>query len=186
MSQPSHEFQQPTKLHAMSTEAEGKALYEGARKDLVNALMKRKDIDKQLAALESQIYTFEGNYLTETTNSGGNIIQGFENYLKHPNAANRKKYEITDGDRIFSNSSSTYGKAINGDADRSADDAGAGSHVTVAVPAARQGSEARSIDSRRDRDSKQKKRPNNQRDDEGTPPLPGTTRKKRPRMASED
>ncbi|GAB1520882.1 chromatin modification-related protein eaf6 [Rhizoctonia solani] len=171
----------------MSTEAEGKALYEGARKDLVNALMKRKDIDKQLAALESQIYTFEGNYLTETTNSGGNIIQGFENYLKHPNAANRKKYEITDGDRIFSNSSSTYGKAIvNGDADRSADDAGAGSHVTVAVPAARQGSEARSIDSRRDRDSKQKKRPNNQRDDEGTPPLPGTTRKKRPRMASED
>ncbi|ELU42323.1 NuA4 domain-containing protein [Rhizoctonia solani AG-1 IA] len=112
MSQPSHEFQQPTKLHAMSTEAEGKALYEGARKDLVNALMKRKDIDKQLAALESQIYTFEGNYLTETTNSGGNIIQGFENYLKHPNAANRKKYEITDGDRIFSNSSSTYGKSM--------------------------------------------------------------------------
>ncbi|CAE6451965.1 unnamed protein product [Rhizoctonia solani] len=95
----------------MSTEAEGKALYESARKDLVNALMKRKEIDKQLATLESQIYTFEGNYLTETTNSGGNIIQGFENYLKHPNAANRKKYEITDGDRIFSNSSSTYGKA---------------------------------------------------------------------------
>ncbi|CCO33442.1 Chromatin modification-related protein EAF6 [Rhizoctonia solani AG-1 IB] len=163
----------------MSTEAEGKALYEGARKDLVNALMKRKEIDKQLAALESQIYTFEGNYLTETTNSGGNIIQGFESYLKHPNAANRKKYEITDGDRIFSN-------IVNGDADRSADDVGVGSHVTVAVPAARQGSEARSIDSRRDRDSKQKKRPNNQRDDEGTPPLAGTTRKKRPRMDTED
>ncbi|CAE6402699.1 unnamed protein product [Rhizoctonia solani] len=172
----------------MSTEAEGKALYESARKDLVNALMKRKEIDKQLAALESQIYTFEGNYLTETTNSGGNIIQGFENYLKHPNAANRKKYEITDGDRIFSNSSSTYGKSlvVNGDADRSADDAGAGSHVTVSLPAARQGSETRSIDSRRDRDSKLKKRPNNQRDEEGTPPLAGTTRKKRPRMASED
>ncbi|KAF8755031.1 hypothetical protein RHS01_05533 [Rhizoctonia solani] len=62
---------------------------------------------------------------------------------------------------------------------------GAGSHVTVAVPAARQGSEARSIDSRRD-GTLSKKRPNNQRDDEGTPPLPGTTRKKRPRMASED
>ncbi|KAG8752877.1 hypothetical protein FRC11_007921 [Ceratobasidium sp. 423] len=170
----------------MSTEAEGKALYESARKDLVNALVKRKEIDKQLAALESQIYTFEGNYLTETTNSGGNIIQGFENYLKHPNAANRKKYEITDGDRIFSNSSSTYGKAMNGDADRPADDVGAGSHVTVSLPAARQGSETRSIDSRRDRDSKQKKRPNNQRDDEGTPPLAGTTRKKRPRMTSED
>lgn len=62
------------------------------------------------ANLESQIFSFEGTYLTETTNSGGNIIQGFENYLKHPNAANRKKYEVTDSDRLFSNSSATYGK----------------------------------------------------------------------------
>lgn len=74
---------------------------------------------------------------------------------------------------------------VNGDADRSADDGGGATHV-ISLPAARQGSEARSIDSRRDRDAKQKKRPNNQRDDEGTPPLAGTTRKKRPRMASED
>ena len=34
----------------MSTEAEGKAQYESARKDLVNALMKRKEIDKQLVS----------------------------------------------------------------------------------------------------------------------------------------
>ncbi|KAF8606741.1 NuA4-domain-containing protein [Ceratobasidium sp. AG-I] len=170
----------------MSTEAEGKAAYEAARKDLTNGLAKRKEIDKQLAALESQIFNYEGTYLMETTNSGGNIIQGFENYLKHPNAANRKKYEVTDGDRLFSNSSATYGKSlgIHGDAERSNDDVVA-THVTVSLPAARQGSEARSIDMRRDRDQKQKKRPNNQRDDEGTPPL-NTVRKKRPRMASED
>ncbi|KAB5593102.1 Histone acetyltransferase [Ceratobasidium theobromae] len=172
----------------MSTEAEGKAAYETARKELSNSLLKRKDIEKQLAALESQIFNFEGSYLTETTNSGGNIIQGFENYLKHPNAANRKKYEITDGDRIFSNSSATFGKSlvVNGETDRSPEDAGAGAHVTVTLTAARQGSETRSIDSRRDRDAKQKKRPNNQRDEEGTPPLSNATRKKRPRMAEED
>ncbi|KAG8687451.1 hypothetical protein FRC09_013483 [Ceratobasidium sp. 395] len=170
----------------MSTEAEGKAAYEAARKDLANSLTKRKDIEKQLASLEAQIYNFESTYLTETTNSGGNIIQGFENYLKHPNAANRKKYEVTDGDRLFSNSSATYNKSlgIHGDGERDADEITAPSHVTVSLPAARQGSEARSIDLRRDRDQKQKKRTTNQHNEEGTPPL-GASRKKR-RMASED
>ncbi|KAG8735218.1 hypothetical protein FRC12_018173 [Ceratobasidium sp. 428] len=56
----------------MSTEAEGKAAYEAARKDLANSLTKRKDIEKQLASLEAQIYNFESTYLTETTNSGKN------------------------------------------------------------------------------------------------------------------
>ncbi|KAG9126540.1 hypothetical protein FRC07_003081 [Ceratobasidium sp. 392] len=170
----------------MSTEAEGKAAYEAARKDLTNALTKRKDIDKQLASLEAQIFNFESTYLTETTNSGGNIIQGFENYLKHPNSANRKKFEVTDSDRLFSNSSATYNKSlgIHGDGERDADETAATSHVTVSLPAARQGSEARSIDLRRDRDQKQKKRTTNQHNEEGTPPL-GNNRKKR-RMASED
>jgi hypothetical protein len=36
--------------YAMSTEAEGKAAYETARKDLTNSLTKRKDIDKQLVS----------------------------------------------------------------------------------------------------------------------------------------
>lgn len=40
-----------TQLYAMSTEAEGKAAYEAARKDLTNALTKRKEIDKQLVSL---------------------------------------------------------------------------------------------------------------------------------------
>ncbi|QRV77736.1 histone acetyltransferase subunit NuA4 [Ceratobasidium sp. AG-Ba] len=170
----------------MSTEAEGKAAYEAARKDLANALTKRKDIDKQLASLEAQIFSFESTYLTETINSGGNIIQGFENYLKHPNAANRKKYEVTDGDRLFSNSSATYNKSlgIHGDGERDADEVLTGSHVTVSLPAARQGSETRSIDMRRDRDPKLKKRTTNPQNEEGTPP-PGNVRKKR-RMASED
>jgi hypothetical protein len=39
--------------YAMSTEAEGKAAYEAARKDLTNSLTKRKDIDKQLVSFYS-------------------------------------------------------------------------------------------------------------------------------------
>jgi hypothetical protein len=73
---------------------------------------------------------------------------------------------------------------IHGDGERDADELAVTSHVTVSLPAARQGSEARSLDLRRDRDQKQKKRTNNQHNEEGTPPL-GNIRKKR-RMASED
>jgi hypothetical protein len=47
----------------MSTEAEGKALYEGARKDLVNALMKRKEIDKQLVSYYLLIYYISSFFL---------------------------------------------------------------------------------------------------------------------------
>ena len=48
--------------------------------------------------------------MTETAaHSGGNIIQGFEGYLKNQTAT-RKKYEVGEQDRIFSNSSLTYHK----------------------------------------------------------------------------
>lgn len=56
--------------------------------------------------LEQNLYAFESNYLTETSMSGGNIITGFDSYLK-TSAASKKRHEITDNDRIFSNSSYT-------------------------------------------------------------------------------
>jgi len=60
--------------------------------------------------MELQIYNLETAYLTETaSHSGGNIIQGFENYLKNQ-ASTRRKNEIQDHDRIFSNSSLTLQK----------------------------------------------------------------------------
>jgi len=92
--------------------SEARALYEVARKELVSALAKKRSADKALATLEAQLYAFEGSYLTETANSGGNIIQGFDSYLKGGSAAGRKKHEITDADRIFSNSSSTYTRSL--------------------------------------------------------------------------
>lgn len=57
-----------------------------------------------------QIYNLESQYLTETAaHSGGNIIQGFEGYLKNQTVT-RRKYEVSEQDRIFSNSSSTCQK----------------------------------------------------------------------------
>lgn len=62
------------------------------------------------ALLEVQIYNLETSYLTDTAAHGsGNIIHGFEGYLKNQ-PGGRKKYEISEQDRIFSVSSQTYKK----------------------------------------------------------------------------
>ncbi|KAF8635891.1 hypothetical protein AX15_000071 [Amanita polypyramis BW_CC] len=74
------------------------------------------------AQIEAQIYSLEASYLTETAmHSGGNIIQGFDGYLKNQAVA-KKKYEINDQDRVFSNSSSTCQKSLElvGEGDESA------------------------------------------------------------------
>lgn len=59
--------------------------------------------------LETQIYQAEGAYIAETAGTGGNIIQGFDNYLKS-NASNRKRVDVLEYDRVFSQSSVTYKK----------------------------------------------------------------------------
>ncbi|KAI1793261.1 NuA4-domain-containing protein [Ganoderma leucocontextum] len=92
--------------------AEDKVKYDAAKKELLQALAKKRALDKQLASLEVQIYNLETTYLTDTAaHSGGNIIHGFEGYLKNQ-PSGRKKYEIGEQDRIFSVSSQTYKKAV--------------------------------------------------------------------------
>ncbi|EAU86098.1 hypothetical protein CC1G_07177 [Coprinopsis cinerea okayama7 len=91
---------------------EDKSRYDALRRELTQAIPRKRLIDKQLAQIELQIYNLEASYLTETAaHSGGNIIQGFEGYLKNQTAT-RKKYEVGDQDRVFSNSSTTYQKSL--------------------------------------------------------------------------
>ncbi|KAK7681589.1 hypothetical protein QCA50_015322 [Cerrena zonata] len=149
----------------MSTEtaipsADEKARYEAIKQELKNALHKRRDFDKHLAQIEVKIYTLETNYLNETAvQSGGNIIHGFEGYLKNT-AANRKKTEIRDEtDRIFSNSSVSHKKSLelSGEGEESAATGEEASRTstpaltTVIVPPAR-GQELSAAQNKKNRD----------------------------------
>ncbi|KAG5648365.1 hypothetical protein DXG03_004937 [Asterophora parasitica] len=101
--------------------AEEKARYETLKNELKKALPKKRQADKQLATVEVSIYNLEATYLTETAaHSGGNIIQGFDGYLKNQTTG-RRKYEVNDQDRLFSKSSMTYQKSLDllGDGDES-------------------------------------------------------------------
>jgi hypothetical protein len=101
--------------------ADAKQAQAAALQELEAAQKRKRQIDSSLANLETSIYAFEGSYLEETAASGGNIIkvsdlirpaltsQGFDNYLKPPTSnVNKKKLEVTEGDRLFSTSSGTY------------------------------------------------------------------------------
>ena len=70
-----------------------------------------RKITNNKAMLEQNLYAFESSYLTETSMSGGNIITGFDAYLK-PTGASKKRHEITDNDRIFSNSSFSVNRVM--------------------------------------------------------------------------
>lgn len=92
--------------------SDDKAAFEAAKKDLKQALDKKREADRRLAEVEVQLYQLEATYLTETTtNSGGNIITGFENYLKNQGIG-RRKFEVTDHERMFSASSTTYQRSL--------------------------------------------------------------------------
>ncbi|EIM19625.1 NuA4-domain-containing protein [Wallemia mellicola CBS 633.66] len=93
--------------------------YDSARQELVDALKKKKQFDKQLNSIESEIYANETSYLEETNvPGGGNVVRGFDGFLKQSNNnlmsstgsgrqsnAGTKRFEVTDNQRIFSNSS---------------------------------------------------------------------------------
>ncbi|KAK1925817.1 histone acetyltransferase subunit NuA4-domain-containing protein [Papiliotrema laurentii] len=93
--------------------ADAKQAQAAALQELEAAQKRKRAIDTTLANLETSIYAFENSYLEESANSGGNIIKGFDNYLKPPGSnINKKKLEVTDQDRLFSSSSGTLNQSL--------------------------------------------------------------------------
>jgi chromatin modification-related protein EAF6 len=92
----------------------GMPYYEKLRRDLRDTLSRKRVLDANLAKLEDNIYSLETSYLEDTT--AGNIIRGFDNYIKGGtalgggtgSAATRRRTGITDADRIFSRSSVSF------------------------------------------------------------------------------
>ncbi|CDS00184.1 uncharacterized protein SPSC_00920 [Sporisorium scitamineum] len=99
--------------------------YQAIKLALRTGLANKRIIDRALIDLESQIYLFEGSYLQSTASSGGNIVKGFDSYLKNSSASagsargnnsnNNAAAALGDiplEDRIFSLSSATYQKSL--------------------------------------------------------------------------
>ncbi|KAF1942571.1 NuA4-domain-containing protein [Clathrospora elynae] len=98
-----------------SDSSRGLPYYERLRRDLRESLNKKRLIDNNLLQLEDNILRVETQYLEET--SAGNIIKGFDNYIKGAatttttsgaGTATRRKAPISDIDRIFSRSSTSF------------------------------------------------------------------------------
>ncbi|RKP36129.1 histone acetyltransferase subunit NuA4-domain-containing protein, partial [Dimargaris cristalligena] len=81
-------------------------ILQDAEKELNDLLARKRQVDRNLANLEASIYAYEGTYLEDTHQ--GNIVRGFDGYLANRNE--RKRHKFSEGERIFSNSSSTYQK----------------------------------------------------------------------------
>ncbi|MCJ1344572.1 hypothetical protein MMC31_002775, partial [Peltigera leucophlebia] len=112
----------PGAVNADSTR--GVPYYEKLKRDLRETLTKKKLLDKNMAALEEQIYRYEGAYLEET--GAGNIVKGFDNYVKGSTtsgtgggsaggASTRRKATIVDQDRLFSRSSASFMREVSPD-----------------------------------------------------------------------
>ncbi|MCJ1478493.1 hypothetical protein MMC13_007173 [Lambiella insularis] len=108
----------PANQAANADASRGVPYYEKLKRDLRETLQKKRLLDKNMAALEEQIYRFEASYLEDT--SAGNIIKGFDNYIKGSSTtgttnnttgggtSTRRKGTFMDHDRVFSRSSVSF------------------------------------------------------------------------------
>ncbi|KAL8862914.1 MAG: hypothetical protein Q9178_000856 [Gyalolechia marmorata] len=118
----------PLPSNADST-TRGIPYYEKLKRDLRETLQKKRLLDKNMATLEDQIYRIEASYLEETS-AAGNIIKGFDNYIKGSalsgsvsagaggggggtsggggGGTSTRRKGVTEQDRVFSRSSCSF------------------------------------------------------------------------------
>lgn len=102
----------------------GVPYYESLRRTLRDTIAKKRALDRSLAQLEDSIYRSETTYL-EDTSLAGNIVKGFDNYIKASaistatgtagtisgaavGGARGRKGGVNDADRVFSRSSISW------------------------------------------------------------------------------
>ena len=97
-----------------SADQPGRPYYESLRSTLRQTLEKKRKVDEKLAQLEDNIYKLEGQYLEETASSG-NIVRGFDGWVKGVQIGSRSAVEgarrggrVRDEDRVFSRSSVSW------------------------------------------------------------------------------
>ena len=108
----------PSGSNAPLTREEAIQRYERLRAQLKEGLERKRQTDRDLTDLESQIYLYEGSYLMTTALSGGNVIRGFDSFVKAgaglaptSRAATNAQTPATE-DRMFSTSSATYQRSL--------------------------------------------------------------------------
>lgn len=95
----------------------GRPYYDKLRKDLKEILEKKRELNKTMVNLEATIARAENAYLEETS-AAGNIVKGFDNYIKVSatgggasaagGTATRRKGGVSEADRVFSRSSVSW------------------------------------------------------------------------------
>ncbi|WFC98111.1 chromatin modification- protein eaf6 [Malassezia yamatoensis] len=101
-----------------STLDEANERYDTIKAQLKDGLAQKRQVDQDLTDLETQIYLYEGSYLNSTALSGGNVIRGFDSYMKtntfgNVNArGNNASNSVPNDDRVFSTSSATHHRSL--------------------------------------------------------------------------
>lgn len=94
--------------------------YNAIKGKLTLQILHKQDLSAKLAALEENIYNMECDYFADS--AYGNIVKGFEAFSKTGSAAlaslgagggaNKRRFQYTQDDHIFSLSSASYSKSL--------------------------------------------------------------------------
>lgn len=98
-------LQNQTQPSQPTPSSRGMPHYEKIKRDLRSSLQKRQALEDKLQKLDASLLNFERAYLEE--NPAGNIIKGFEGYVKYTSgagSAGRRKGGFVEADRVFSRS----------------------------------------------------------------------------------